>query len=42
MVDFTLDDSPIDKGKQVVGVEEVESVDQAGPSAAVDGAEAAG
>jgi hypothetical protein len=41
VVDLTLDDSPIDKGKQVVGVEEVEAVDQAGPSAAVKGAEAA-
>jgi hypothetical protein len=41
MVDLTLDDSPIDKGKQVVGVEDVEAVDQAGPSAAVEGAEAA-
>jgi hypothetical protein len=42
MVDLTLDDSPIDKGKQVVGVEEVEAVDQAGPLAAVDEAGAAG
>jgi hypothetical protein len=42
MVDLTLNDSPIDKGKQVVGVEEVEAVDQAGPSVAVDGAGAAG
>jgi hypothetical protein len=35
MVDLTLDDSPLDKGKQVVGVEGVEAVDQAGPSAVV-------
>jgi hypothetical protein len=42
MVDLTLDDSPIDKGKQVVGVEEVEALDQAGPCAAGEGAEAAG
>jgi hypothetical protein len=41
LVDLTLDDSPIDKGKQVVGVEEVEAVDQAGPFMAVEGAEAA-
>jgi hypothetical protein len=38
MVDLTLDNSPLDKGKQVVGVGEVEAVDQAGPLAAVDGA----
>jgi predicted nucleic acid-binding Zn-ribbon protein len=42
MVDLTLDDSPLDKGKQVVRVEEVDAVDQAGPSAAVDRAGAAG
>jgi hypothetical protein len=41
VVDLTLDDSPIDKGKQVVGVEEAEAVDHAGPSTAVEGAEAA-
>jgi hypothetical protein len=33
MVDLTLDDSPVDKGKQVVGIEGVKAVDQAGPSA---------
>jgi hypothetical protein len=42
MVDLTLDDSPLDKGKQVVGVEGVEAVDQAGPSAVVGEAGAAG
>jgi hypothetical protein len=41
MVDLTLDDSPIDKGKQVVGVERVEAADQASPSTVVEGAEAA-
>jgi hypothetical protein len=41
-VDLTLDDSPLDKGKQVVGVEGVEAVDQAGPTAAVGEAGAAG
>jgi hypothetical protein len=41
MVDLTLDDSPLDKGKQLVGVEEVEAVDQASPLATVDGAGAA-
>jgi hypothetical protein len=41
VVDLTLDDSPVDKGKQVVGVEEVEAVDQAGPFMAIEGAEAA-
>jgi hypothetical protein len=42
LVDLTLDDSPIDKGKQVVGVEVVEAGDQAGPPAVVEGAKAAG
>jgi hypothetical protein len=42
MVDLTLDDSPLDKGKQVVRVKKVEAVDQAGPSVAVDRAGAAG
>jgi hypothetical protein len=42
MVDLTLDDSPLDKGKQVVGVKGVEAVDQAGPSAVVGEAGAAG
>jgi hypothetical protein len=41
-VDLTLDDSPLDKGKQVVGVEGGEAVDQAGASAAVGEAGAAG
>jgi hypothetical protein len=34
-VDLTLDDSPLDKGKQVVGVEGGEAADQAGASTAV-------
>jgi hypothetical protein len=41
MVDLTLDDSPVDKGKHVVGVEGVEAMDHAGPSTAVEGVEAA-
>jgi hypothetical protein len=41
LIDLTLDDSPVDKGKQVVGVEGAEATDQAGPSATVEGAEAA-
>jgi predicted metal-binding transcription factor (methanogenesis marker protein 9) len=41
-VDPILNDSPLDKGKQVVGVEGVEAVDRAGPSAAVGAAGAAG
>jgi hypothetical protein len=41
VVNLTLDDSPVDKGKQVVGVEGVEAADQVGPSMAVEGAEAA-
>jgi hypothetical protein len=42
IVDLTLDDSPLDKGKQVVGVEGGEAVDQAGASTAVGEAGTAG
>jgi hypothetical protein len=42
MVDLTLDDSPLDKGKQVVGVEEGEATDQAGALMAVGEVGAAG
>jgi hypothetical protein len=34
-VDLTLDDTPLDKGKQVMGVEGGEAADQAGASTAV-------
>jgi hypothetical protein len=34
-VDLTLDDTPVDKGKQVMGVEGGEAADQAGASMAV-------
>jgi hypothetical protein len=40
LIDLTLDDSPVDKGKQVVGVEGAEAADQVGLSAAVEGAKA--
>jgi hypothetical protein len=41
LIDLTLDDSPVDKGKQVVGVEGAEATDLAGPSTPVKGAGAA-
>jgi hypothetical protein len=41
LIDLTLNDSLIDKGKQVVGIEGAEAVDQGGPPATVEGAEAA-
>jgi hypothetical protein len=41
LIDLTLDDSPVDKGKQVVGVEGIEAMDQGGPPVMVEGAEAA-
>jgi hypothetical protein len=40
LIDLTLDDSTVDKGKQVVGVEGAEAVDQAGPPVTVEGAKA--
>jgi hypothetical protein len=36
LIDLSLDDSPVDKGKQVVGVEGAEAVDQGGPPATVE------
>jgi hypothetical protein len=41
-VDLTLDDTPLDKGKQVMGVKGGEAADQAGASTAVGEAETAG
>jgi hypothetical protein len=41
-VDLTLDDTPLDKGKQVTGVEGGEAADQAGASTAVGEAKTAG
>jgi hypothetical protein len=41
-VDLTLNDSPLDKRKQVVGVEGGEAMDQAGASVAINEAGAAG
>jgi hypothetical protein len=41
-VDLTLDDTPLDKGKQVMGVEGGEAADQAGASTAVGEAGTAG
>jgi hypothetical protein len=41
-VDLTLDDTPLDKGKQVIGVKGGEATDQAGASTAVGEAGTAG
>jgi hypothetical protein len=41
-VDLTLDDTPLDKGKQVMGVEGGEAADQAGASTAAGEAGTAG
>jgi hypothetical protein len=40
LIDFTLDDSPTDKGKQVADVEVAEAADRAGTSAALEGDQA--
>jgi hypothetical protein len=42
LIDLTLDDSTVDKGKQVVGVEGAEAVDQAGPPVTVEGGQGRG
>jgi hypothetical protein len=41
-MDLTLDDTPLDKGKQVMGVEGGEAADQAGASTTVEEAGTAG
>jgi hypothetical protein len=40
LIDLTLNDSPVDKGKQVAGVEGAEAADQASTSAASEGDQA--